>query len=282
MSRLNTEYQKRISLERDAAATGMNVVRAQTETTSAMKEAAGTAANLREHYGAIVDLQNELARGAGAASTIFGGPSGPAGYTGFPAASDLAGLVALAKASGGGGGGDIARAIFGGGSGGSLLGGIRGGGAFTPGGGNSLADILFGGAKGGIAGVHMATMLTMEVASQLIPAAVAAAAGAAVGYQGGVAAYQRGTGILQAAGEALGGAYGVTPGGLFGMGCRLPDRAEPGDRRRVRDHRQPHAAGQLRYGARQHPGSWRDGRADGRDDRPGHSEHGGQRPGGSA
>ena len=63
----------------------------------------------------------------------------------------------------------------------------------------------------------MATMLTMEVASQVIPALVAAGAAAAVGLQGGVAAAQRGQGIY-AAGESLGGAYGVTPGQLFGMG----------------------------------------------------------------
>ena len=211
MSRLNTEYQKRISLERDVAATGMNVVRAQTETTSAMKEAAGTAANLREHYGAIVDLQNELARGAGAASTIFGGPSGPAGYTGS-AASDLAGLVALAKASGGGGG-------DGGGGFGAFLGAAAG--KFRP-------SNIFGGATGTLAAAHMATMLTMEVASQVIPALVAAGAAAAVGLQGGVAAAQRGQGIY-AAGESLGGAYGVTPGSRSGWAAatRTPRTRRP-------------------------------------------------------
>lgn len=124
-----------------------------------------------------------------------GGSGGP----GAGVATQLAAVSALSRIAGGGSSG-------GGGGGGGLA-------AFFGGG---MAGKIFGGALPTLMGAHMATMLTMEIASQVIPAVVAAGAAAAVGYQGGAAAYQRGRGIY-AAGEALGGAYGVTPGQLFGM-----------------------------------------------------------------
>jgi hypothetical protein len=89
---------------------------------------------------------------------------------------------------------------------------IGGGGGFLSG----TAGAIFGGALPTMRAVHMGTMLTMEVASQVIPAAVAAGAAAAVGYQGAQAAYTRGQAVYTA-GEALGGTFGLTPGQLFGM-----------------------------------------------------------------
>ena len=125
------------------------------------------------------------------------------------AAVAVGALAAARRGSGGGGGWAAAGAAAGAGGGGG-----GGGGAFAGG----LAGTIFGGALPTLQVAHMATMLTMEIASQVIPAVVAAGAAAAVGYQGGQAAYTRGQGIY-AAGEALGGAYGQTPGNLFGMGA---------------------------------------------------------------
>jgi hypothetical protein len=129
---------------------------------------------------------------------------------------DAASASLLAQAAAGSGAGAGGRGIYGIGTGGG--GGDGGGGgllAFLSGGGG-LSGRIFGGAAPAVQAAHLTTMFAMEAASTIIPAMVAGIAAAAVSWQGAQAAYLRGQGIYTA-GEALGGAYGVTPGQLFGM-----------------------------------------------------------------
>ncbi len=185
------------------------MIRELRDISASMDMATTSMGNMETHLGVIsrsvqdssasLDMQTQMLRDNAAAHDALA----------LAAGRSAAALAAAGRGGGGGGAGATALAA----AAGAAAGGGGGGAAFAGG----LGGTIFGGAAPTLAAAHMVTMLTMEVASQVIPAAVAAGAAAAVGTQGAVAAYQRGTGIYTA-GEAFGGAYGVTPGQLFGMG----------------------------------------------------------------
>ena len=139
------------------------------------------------------------------------------------AQNTLAALPPGLGGTGGGGGGGAGPllgaaaggAAGGGGAGGGFLGGLIGSGA---------ADRQWSTVASAIATwyprIHYALMATNELLATAGPAAIALAAGAAVGMQGGQQLYNRGRAI-NAVGQSLGPSLGQTPGSFAGLGQGL-------------------------------------------------------------
>ena len=159
-------------------------------------------------------LGDSFARTTAAAASVGPNLDKIASDAGFSSYRDLIAASGLGPPGGGGAG------PGGGGPGGGGPGGGGGGGFFMSG----AAATQWGSAASAISTwyprIHYAMMATNEILATVGPAAIALAAGAAVGLQGGQQLYNRGTAV-NAVGQSLGPSLGQTPGSFAGLGQGL-------------------------------------------------------------